>query len=238
MALLWWLQVWRWSQQYESQLVGNPLPEMQQLSAWLKDHVPADDEDSAVGRISHGDFRWVRVLLDKNCIMGRLTCQSEQIACGAHVRCQPRVQYGHSSCLCHSSRTPAMPTASGRRQVLLLGHQQQRCIPCAASSSQAFMICEPAHPRNPYFPPAPQGQLSLSALHLSCPADWTTWFCTPSRQAQCWLSLTGSYPPWATLWQIWPTAQCPTAWHLGPWGWPASPTLCQRVRRAAADVPV
>ena len=59
MAVLWRLQVWRWSQQYESQLVGSPLPEMQRLSAWLKDHVPPDDEDSAVSRISHGDFRCV-----------------------------------------------------------------------------------------------------------------------------------------------------------------------------------
>ena len=82
-GLLWWLQVWRWSQQYESQLVGSPLPEMQQLSAWLKDHVPADDEDSAVGRISHGDFRWVHVLLDKKGGVGRMTCCNEATACGA-----------------------------------------------------------------------------------------------------------------------------------------------------------
>eukprot|EP00891_Asterochloris_glomerata_P001698 jgi/Astpho2/1698/fgenesh1_pm.00032_%23_14_t len=56
-------QVWRWSQQYESQLVGSPLPEMQRLSAWLKDHVPADDEDPAVSRVSHGDFRLDNMVL-------------------------------------------------------------------------------------------------------------------------------------------------------------------------------
>ncbi len=103
-------------------------------------------------------------------------------------------------------------------------------FPVQTSSSQAFMICEPADMRDPHSPPAQQGQLGLTALHLPCPADWTTWFCTPSRRVKCWLSWTGSYPPWATLWQIWPTAQCPTAWHLGPWGWPASPILCRRVR--------
>ena len=96
MALLWWLQVWRWSQQYESQLVGSPLPEMQRLSAWLKDHVPANDEDPAVSRVSHGDFRWACVLLGQSRVMGRTSCRNEATACGAYVRRQMPVHHRHS----------------------------------------------------------------------------------------------------------------------------------------------
>lgn len=51
------LQVWRWSQQYQVQLTGKALPEMMELIGWLKAHIPADDNDPSVGRISHGDYR-------------------------------------------------------------------------------------------------------------------------------------------------------------------------------------
>jgi aminoglycoside phosphotransferase (APT) family kinase protein len=50
-------QVWRWSQQYKSQVAGQPLPEMAQLAAWLEANVPAEDSDPGVTRISHGDYR-------------------------------------------------------------------------------------------------------------------------------------------------------------------------------------
>ncbi|KAA6422002.1 MAG: acyl- dehydrogenase [Trebouxia sp. A1-2] len=50
-------QVWRWSQQYQAQLTGQALPEMMELIDWLKTHIPADDSDPSVGRISHGDYR-------------------------------------------------------------------------------------------------------------------------------------------------------------------------------------
>jgi len=35
------------------------LPEMMELIDWLKNHIPADDSDPSVGRISHGDYRSV-----------------------------------------------------------------------------------------------------------------------------------------------------------------------------------
>ena len=53
------MQVWRWSQQYQAQLTGQALPEMTELIDWLKNHIPADDSDASVGRISHGDYRSV-----------------------------------------------------------------------------------------------------------------------------------------------------------------------------------
>ena len=51
------LQVWRWAQQYKSQLLGEPMPEMMALIGWLQSHLPAEDADPTVTRISHGDFR-------------------------------------------------------------------------------------------------------------------------------------------------------------------------------------
>lgn len=51
------LQVWRWSQQYYSQLKAEPLPEMADLIQWLKEHIPEDDNYASVTRVSHGDFR-------------------------------------------------------------------------------------------------------------------------------------------------------------------------------------
>ena len=50
-------QVRRWAQQYKSQLLGEPMPEMMALIAWLQSHIPAEDSDPSVTRISHGDFR-------------------------------------------------------------------------------------------------------------------------------------------------------------------------------------
>lgn len=52
-------QVWRWAQQYRSQLAGPPLPHMTALIAWLEAHIPLDDADPSVTRVSHGDFRRV-----------------------------------------------------------------------------------------------------------------------------------------------------------------------------------
>ena len=54
-----YLQVWRWAEQYKSQVAGQPLAEMTSLIAWLEANVPADDADPAVTRISHGDYRCV-----------------------------------------------------------------------------------------------------------------------------------------------------------------------------------
>lgn len=50
-------QVWRWAQQYRSQLTGPPLPLMSALISWLEAHIPAEDTDPSATRISHGDFR-------------------------------------------------------------------------------------------------------------------------------------------------------------------------------------
>lgn len=52
-----WVQVWRWAQQYRSQLTGPPLPQMTALISWLEAHIPAEDSDASVTRISHGDYR-------------------------------------------------------------------------------------------------------------------------------------------------------------------------------------
>ena len=57
------LQVWRWSQQYRSQVLGEPLAEMGALAAWLGAHVPDQDADPAATRISHGDYRCRRPVL-------------------------------------------------------------------------------------------------------------------------------------------------------------------------------
>ena len=51
------VQVWRWAQQYRTQLLGEPMPEMVSLIDWLQSHIPAEDADPTVTRISHGDFR-------------------------------------------------------------------------------------------------------------------------------------------------------------------------------------
>lgn len=50
-------QVWRWAQQYKSQLLREPMPEMMALIGWLQRHIPAEDSDPNVTRVSHGDFR-------------------------------------------------------------------------------------------------------------------------------------------------------------------------------------
>ncbi|KAK9918804.1 hypothetical protein WJX75_007054 [Coccomyxa subellipsoidea] len=57
-------QVWRWAQQYRSQLTGPPLPQMTALIAWLEAHIPAEDGDPSATRISHGDFRLDNLVID------------------------------------------------------------------------------------------------------------------------------------------------------------------------------
>ena len=51
--------MWRWGEQYRASLLEGeaPLPEMLRLGEWLATHVPLGDNDPAVTRISHGDFR-------------------------------------------------------------------------------------------------------------------------------------------------------------------------------------
>ena len=52
-------QVWRWAGQYKASLLDGeaPLPEMLRLGEWLAAHIPLNDSDPAITRISHGDFR-------------------------------------------------------------------------------------------------------------------------------------------------------------------------------------
>jgi len=53
------MQVWRWAGQYKASLLDGeaPLPEMLRLGEWLSAHIPLNDSDPAVTRISHGDYR-------------------------------------------------------------------------------------------------------------------------------------------------------------------------------------
>ncbi len=53
------MQVWRWGGQYRASLREGeaPLAEMLQLGEWLASHVPLHDNDAAVTRIAHGDYR-------------------------------------------------------------------------------------------------------------------------------------------------------------------------------------
>ncbi|EIE24888.1 acyl-CoA dehydrogenase NM domain-like protein [Coccomyxa subellipsoidea C-169] len=57
-------QVWRWAQQYRSQLTGPPLPQMAALISWLEAHIPPEDGDPSATRISHGDFRLDNLVVD------------------------------------------------------------------------------------------------------------------------------------------------------------------------------
>ena len=54
-------QVWRWAGQYKASLLDGeaPLPEMLRLGEWLAAHIPLNDSDPAITRISHGDFRFI-----------------------------------------------------------------------------------------------------------------------------------------------------------------------------------
>lgn len=54
-------QVKRWSAQYEASRTDE-LPAMDNLVAWLREHLPEDDEAA----IAHGDFRLGNLLLDPN----------------------------------------------------------------------------------------------------------------------------------------------------------------------------
>ena len=49
-------QIGRWSKQYVAS-VTQPIPEMDQLMAWLPLHIPAMARDETMTRIVHGDFR-------------------------------------------------------------------------------------------------------------------------------------------------------------------------------------
>ena len=53
------MQVWRWAGQYKASLLDGeaPLSEMLRLGDWLAAHIPLNDSDPAVTRVSHGDFR-------------------------------------------------------------------------------------------------------------------------------------------------------------------------------------
>lgn len=51
-------QLDRWAQQYEASKTGS-MPDMDQLIAWLKTHVPPDD---GVVTLTHGDFRLENIL--------------------------------------------------------------------------------------------------------------------------------------------------------------------------------
>ncbi len=49
-------QIGRWSKQYSAS-VTQPIPEMDELMAWLPAHIPAAARDGAAVSIVHGDFR-------------------------------------------------------------------------------------------------------------------------------------------------------------------------------------
>jgi aminoglycoside phosphotransferase (APT) family kinase protein len=49
-------QIGRWSKQYQASIT-QPIPEMDQLMAWLPDNIPAMARDPAMVSIVHGDFR-------------------------------------------------------------------------------------------------------------------------------------------------------------------------------------
>ena len=49
-------QIGRWSKQYVAS-VTQPIPEMDQLMAWLPQHIPAMARDESMTSIVHGDFR-------------------------------------------------------------------------------------------------------------------------------------------------------------------------------------
>jgi aminoglycoside phosphotransferase (APT) family kinase protein len=49
-------QIGRWSKQYQASIT-QPIPEMDQLMAWLPAHMPASARDESRVSIAHGDFR-------------------------------------------------------------------------------------------------------------------------------------------------------------------------------------
>ena len=49
-------QIGRWSKQYVASIT-QPIPEMDQLMAWLPAHIPAKARDEAMVSIVHGDYR-------------------------------------------------------------------------------------------------------------------------------------------------------------------------------------
>jgi aminoglycoside phosphotransferase (APT) family kinase protein len=49
-------QIGRWSKQYVASTT-QPIPEMDQLMAWLPEHIPASARDDSLVSIVHGDYR-------------------------------------------------------------------------------------------------------------------------------------------------------------------------------------
>jgi aminoglycoside phosphotransferase (APT) family kinase protein len=58
-------QIGRWSKQYVSS-VTQPIPEMDQLMAWLPNNIPAMARDERMVSIVHGDYRMDNLMFDAN----------------------------------------------------------------------------------------------------------------------------------------------------------------------------
>jgi aminoglycoside phosphotransferase (APT) family kinase protein len=56
-------QIGRWSRQYVAS-VTTPIPEMDELMAWLPAHIPAMARDDSMVRIVHGDYRLDNLIFD------------------------------------------------------------------------------------------------------------------------------------------------------------------------------
>ncbi len=56
-------QIGRWSRQYQASIT-QPIPEMEQLMAWLPQHIPAMARDARLVSIVHGDFRLDNLMFD------------------------------------------------------------------------------------------------------------------------------------------------------------------------------
>lgn len=56
-------QIGRWSRQYVASVTA-PIPEIDELMAWLPAHIPAMARDDSMVRIVHGDFRLDNLLFD------------------------------------------------------------------------------------------------------------------------------------------------------------------------------
>ena len=78
--------------------MGPALPQMMELIDWLKSHIPADDADPSVGRISHGDYRCMAYMCS--------ICQQQ--ACNQHGCRLLSVQV--LCCSVHSMSQDAIPS--------------------------------------------------------------------------------------------------------------------------------
>jgi aminoglycoside phosphotransferase (APT) family kinase protein len=56
-------QIGRWSKQYTASITA-PIPEMDQLMAWLPKHIPAMARDDSMVTIVHGDYRLDNLMFD------------------------------------------------------------------------------------------------------------------------------------------------------------------------------